>query len=255
MQQEALRTKLRTYIEEVKARNPSYSMRSLAKHIDVPAGNLSQFLAGKRNFSRDKFISIVELITVNPEERKELMSALMEETPEVPAKPRPEESDRLSEEEFLQLEEWYYFSVRTALSLSNAKSTSDWIAAKLGITIQEAEKALKVLFRLKLIQLNDKGEIVRTKKHLITPDSTKKSPKIGAHKNKIHGQHISRALKCLDVDPSLRDITWVNIPTNPEKLDRARELIRKFQDDMLDLLEDENTSELYRLTIQLCPMT
>jgi len=168
--------------------------------------------------------------------------------------PVPEEADRLSEEEFLELGEWYHFAVRTVLSLSTIRPEPEWIAGKLGIRIIEAEQALKVLFRLNLIKLSSDGSIVRTKKHLLTPDSTKRSPRIDAHKKKIHTQHIDRAKEALELDPSKRDITWVNIPTNPAKLDRARELIRKFQDEMLDLLEDEETSELYRLTIQLAPM-
>lgn len=253
MGQDSLRLHLKDQLESGQKKDPQYSLRSLAKGLGVPAGNLSLFLAGKRNFSKSTLIQIVERLTSDPEERKELLSQM--ETQETPPARPAQEADRLTEEEFLQLEDWHYFAVRTALSLSTNQSDPSWIAEKLGISNAEAEKVLKVLFRLKLIKLSPDGKIVRTKKHLLTPDSIQKEPRIDAHKKKIHAQHIQRALQALEVDPSRRDITWVNIPTNPKKIDRARELIRKFQDDMLDLLEDEESSELYRLTIQLAPMS
>lgn len=228
------------------------SLRALALELEVPAGNLSQFLSDKRNFSSATLTKIVEALTNDPEERKELLGT---ERKKLPVKKSSDEASRLSEEEFLELKEWYHFAVRTVLSLSTLKPDPKWIAEKLGIKPGEAEKALKILFRLNLIKLAPDGNIVRTKRHLLTPDSTRPTPKIDAHKRKIHTQHIERAKSALELDPAKRDITWVNIPTNPAKLERARELIRKFQDEMLELLEDDETSELYRLTIQLVPMT
>jgi uncharacterized protein (TIGR02147 family) len=130
-----------------------------------------------------------------------------------------------------------------------------WIAEKLGISAAEAERALKVLLKLDLLTYDKKGSLLRTKKHLLTPDSNKMDPDIHDLKLRIHEQHIHHALHSLrQHDSSERDITWVNIPSNPAKLDRARELIRKFQDDMISILEDDDRSEVFRLTVQLCPV-
>ncbi len=236
-------------------------MRSLARKINVPAGNLSQFLAGKRKFSSSTVELIARQITENPEERKDLLEEINRVHVETKKKTKSKntssdyEFSELSEEEFASLDEWYYYAVRTVLSLANPKYEVKWLAEKLNITLVKAEKALKLLFKLNLIQLAADGKIVRTKKHLKTPDSIKKNPKIHSVKSRIHRQHIEHALESLEThDPSKRDITWVNIPANSAKLDQAREIIRKCQDDLLALLEDDSTDEIYRLTIQLCPM-
>ncbi|MES2527001.1 MAG: TIGR02147 family protein [Bdellovibrionota bacterium] len=257
--QEKLRQSLVSYFERIRKVDSAFSMRSLAKKINVPAGNLSQFLAGKRKFSAMTVESIARQITNNPEERKNLLEEINRQHVEVVKKSKKTSSDyeyaELSEEEFLALDEWYHYAVRTVLSLSHPKYEVKWLAEKLNITQVKAEKALKLLFKLKLIALSPDGKIVRTKKHLKTPDSIRKNAKLHAVKTKIHRQHIDHAMYSLENhDPSKRDITWVNIPANSSKLDQAREIIRKCQDDLLTLLEDESTDELYRLTIQLCPM-
>lgn len=260
--QDRLRSSLNLYLQKAKEKNPSFSLRSFALQLDVPAGNLSQFLAGKRRFSSETMKAIAFKITDSPEERKNLLDSINEAELDNLRKLRSAASTSdydaaaLTAEEFCEIDEWYYYAVRTILSLKDPKYEIEWIARQLGITMTQAEKALKILFKYHLIELSSEARIVRTKKHLTTPDSTKKDPKTHAVKIKLHEQHIRHALESLNkYDVSKRDITWVNIPANPVKLDRARELIRKFQDDMLTLLEDEESSEVYRLTVQLCPLS
>jgi UV DNA damage repair endonuclease len=42
---------------------------------------------------------------------------------------------------------------------------------------------------------------------------------------------------------------------DPKKLSVAKELIRKFQDDLSDLLESGNQTEVYRLSTHLFPLS
>lgn len=260
--QQSLRHKLASYLEEVKRDNPSFSLRALAKKLEIPAGNLSQFLAGKRNFSAATIKSVVHAITKNPEERKDFLERINAAEIELKKAQQPPESTSnyeygtLTIDEFVQMKEWYYYAVRTALSLKDSQFGPDWLGQKLGISAEESKRALQLLFKFGLIKLLNDGSIVRTKKHLKTPDSVASDRRIIEQGQKIHQQHIEHTIRALkELPPKARDITWVNIPANPAKFDQARELIRKFQDDMLALMEDGDASELLRLTIQLCPIS
>ncbi len=260
-EQDLLRKQLKLHFEKSKSANPAFSLRSFARMIDVPHGSLSQFLSGKRNFSAPMLRAVVEKLTQNPEERKDLLEAINRkeiETLQAESKRSSTseyDSRTLTPEEFNSIDEWYVYAVRTVLSLSCAQSDVGWIAGELGISESEVQKALRTLFKLGLIKLNSKGQIQRTKKHIKTPDTIKKKSEIVKVLRKIHDQHLKHALHSLHAhDPSLRDITWMNVPTNPAKLDQAREIIRKCQDDILALLEDGETSVTYRLTVQLCPI-
>ncbi len=256
-----LRAIVADYINKVKLKNPRFSLRALATKLDIPPGNLSQFLAGKRNFSPENVKKIVHLVTDSPEERKNLLERINQKEIEDTRKGKEEvstsdyEASTLSEEEFFTMDEWYFYAVRTILSLKDARYDVEWLARNLGIPEAYAEKALNLLLKFGLLRVTNGGKIERTKKHLKTPDSVKKNPQIDAIKLRIHAQHLEHAQYSLkNHGPDIRDITWVNIPTNPKKLDQAREIIRKCQDDLLALLEDEEATEVYRLTTQLCPM-
>ena len=145
--------------------------------------------------------------------------------------------------------------VRTVLSLKNSLYETSWIARTLSIPEAYAEKAINQMLKLGLLRMSNGGVLERTKKHLRTPDSVKKNSKIDGAKRKVHTQHLDHAKYSLENHgPDARDITWLNLPANPRKINQARELIRKFQDDMVAFLEDDETEELYRLTVQLCPM-
>lgn len=256
-----LRLAVSDYIERTKAKNPSFSLRALALKLELSPGNLSRFLAGKRNLSAENTKRIVHLVCESPEERKNLLQQINQTETEanrkkIVAKPLIEsESATLTEDEFLILDEWYYFAVRTVLSLKNPRFETSWIAETLGIPQAYAERAINLMLQLGLLSMSNGGVLERTKKHLRTPDSVKKNPKIDGVKKKIHAQHLDHAKYSLENHgPDVRDITWLNLPANPRKINQARELIRKFQDDMVALLEDDETEELYRLSVQLCPM-
>lgn len=49
--QDKIRKQLKRYFEKAREADSSYSLRSLARMLEVPPGNLSVFFAGKRNFS------------------------------------------------------------------------------------------------------------------------------------------------------------------------------------------------------------
>ena len=259
--QDVLRERLKTHFEKSKSANPSFSLRSMARLLDLPHGSLSQFISGKRNFSTPMLRAVVEKLTPNPEERKDLLEAINRKEIEAIRKDAQKsststyDSRTLTTEEFNSIDEWYIYAVRTALSLSTAKPDVSWIAGELGISESDAQRALRTLFKLGLIELTAKGEIKRTRKHIKTPDTIKKKSEILKVLRSIHDQHLQHAILSLHShDSDLRDITWLNIPTNPKKLDQAREIIRKCQDDILALLEDDHTSVTYRMTVQLCPI-
>ena len=175
-----LRQAVTDYIERTKVKNPRFSLRALALKLDLSAGNLSRFLSGQRNLSAENTKRIVHLVCESPEERKNLLSLINQNELESQKKkvvvhaPLESDSSTLTEDEFLVLDEWYYFAVRTVLSLKNPRFETKWIAAALGIPEAYAEKAITQMLKLGLLCMTNGGVLERTKKHLRTPDSVKK---------------------------------------------------------------------------------
>jgi uncharacterized protein (TIGR02147 family) len=258
--QEFIRRRMRSDLEIIQQKNPGYSLRAFAKKLEIQASNLSAFLNGKRNLSKASLETVTRTIFTNPEERKYILARINESSAQVRRSEKElltvlADTSSLTEDEFLQLGDWYFYAIRTFLSLKKGPRTLEGLAEVLKLPLTRLEQALETLLRLGLITKAGNGTFHRTHKHIATPDSEKLSPKTHELKKRIHQQHIERALNSLmKDDPTIRDITWVNIPSDPKKLPQAREIIRKFQDDMILLLESEETSVPYRLTVQLVPV-
>ena len=258
--QEFIRRKIGAELETIQQKNPGYSLRAFAKKLEIQASNLSAFLNGKRNLSKASLETVTRTIFTNPEERKYILAKINETSAEVRRTEKErlavlEGTSALTEDEFLQIGDWYFYAIRTFLSLKKGPRTLEGLAEVLRLPLTRVDQALEKLLRLGLVIKTSDGVFQRTHKHIATPDSEKLSPKTHELKKRIHQQHIERALNSLmKDDPAIRDITWVNIPTDPKKLPQAREIIRKFQDDMILLLESDETSVPYRLTVQLVPV-
>ena len=52
-----------------------------------------------------------------------------------------------------------------------------------------------------------------------------------------------------------RDISSMTLAIDRKKLQKAKELINKFKDDMEELIESNNPDDVYNLSIQLFPLT
>lgn len=257
-EQQQLREKVWALLNEAKKKNPKYSLRAMAKKIDLSPGYLSSFLQGKKAISPQTMEKIVHSLIKSPEERKDLLEHLNFELIErlkVKSTTSNYGNRTLTNEEILLLNEWHYYALRSLVSLDEFKLDLHWISNKLGIGLDAVDQALNRLVDMGILRINN-GKVETTTQHLKTPDNTELNDEMLKAMNRVHANAIDHARNSLTKIPrSERDITWVNIPCDEAKLEKARELIRKFQDDMMAFLEDGgNKNQVMRLTIQLCPV-
>lgn len=257
-EQSFLKEKIVSHFDAAKARNPSYSLRSMARFLGIPAGNLSLFLRDKRAFSFETIEKITYKICKTPEERKDVLeyinSLMVQELRNLTI--TNHDYVTLSEEEFIQLDNWYYFAFRSLLHLKDFRLDLNWISKRLNIKVEEVQDAMKKLVSMGLITIDENNKVTSSARHLRTPDTNIQKPEVLLVGRKIHKQSLEQSKQSIEEVPlELRDITWVNIPTDTKRIEKAREIIRKFQDDMIHLLEDGDAEEVYRLCIQLYPIT
>jgi len=121
----------------------------------------------------------------------------------------------------------------------------------LGISIVRTEQALKRLIVLGLFTRDEKGNLSRSKKSYRTTDDV-----VSVSMKKHHEQSLELAKESLHRDDiSKRDFTTVTMAIDVKKIASAKELIRKFQDDLSDLIETDDQTEVYRLGVQLFPLS
>ena len=126
-----------------------------------------------------------------------------------------------------------------------------WIADRIGLPKKKVIVSIVTLKRLKIIE-EVNGSLSRKHSNYRTSDDIKNIALKKSHHETL--QLASNALDFYSIE--LRDFTWPTLPFDLKKIKEAKEIIRKFQDEFMELTqENAEFSEVYRLSIQLFPLT
>jgi len=255
-EQATLQKLLRDRLAEAQVTNPRYSLRAFSKKVGVHFATLSAILNGKRIVSRKIATRIADTLNLDPQERAELLALFPEAKTKlkgtiVTGEAKKANYSKLSEQQMKIAGEWEHFAIRSLLQCENFESSAEWIAKRLNLTVPRTQLVLDRLVALGLVSVDENGRFHHSSENFSTFDHP-------SHEiiQKSHDETLSLARTSLYRDSGdLRDFTSVTVPVNPEKMVQAKELIRKFQDDLCDLLEEGKRTEVYRLSIQLFPLT
>jgi len=248
-QQTKIQKILHSRYTELKSKNSSYSIRSFAKKVGVTPGTLSLVMLGKRNVSEKMAAQISDNLLLDPQERAQVLGKFLEKKTT-----RTDEADyvKITSDQFSVVGEWQHFAILNLIKTKNFKSDVSWIADRLGLSIKKVTDALARMERLGLILYDEKGTIKRASSKYRTPDDV-----ASLSMRKSHHETLDLAHNCLDtLTVDERDFTWVTFAFDPNRMKEAKALIRKFQDEFLDIVQDKSDmTEVYRMAIQLIPLT
>lgn len=235
---------LNSKLDQIRKRNPRFSVRAFSKRVNISSGRISELLNGQRALSRYYAERISAGLKFEEHETKELFSLVT--TPG--RKLFPERT--LLEQELALLDSWEHYAVLNLLNLKDFESDPNWMAKRLGITVQNVLRSLQVLSSLQLISYKN-GRYVRAQNALTTSCDIPSEALQNAHLHDLH-----KAQEMLRKTPvELRDYSSMAMAINPKNIKKAKELIEHFQDRMARLLEDGEKTEVYGMNIQLYPMT
>lgn len=253
-EQLAIQTLLRSHLVELQSKNPQYSLRSYAGKVGVHVGALSSIINGKRNVSRDLAERIARRLLIDPQKRSELLELFPERKRKLKTDSSQTVTPRYLELEatkFKMIAEWEHYAV---LSLMNTKDFQDdfqWISNRLGITEARSIEVIKRLLDVGLIKRNENDKLVRTQVSVRSSDDT-----VNLSLRKSHESTLDLARESLNRDGiHERDFGYVTMAIDPRNISVAKEMIRKFQDELSEVLESGNQTEVYRFSTQLFPMT
>lgn len=254
-EQIAIQNLLQKKLADAQSINPSYSLRSYALKLGVHVGALSHILNGKRNVSYKLAERITSRLLLDPQERSEVLRLF-------PVKKEMQKlnSDyytfepkylELNAAQFKVISEWEHLAILSLLNCKDFLSDINYISKRLGITLSKSKQAVDRLVRLELLKVNTDGKLVRSEKPYRTIDDV-----ADISIKKHHNESLDLAKRSLYSDSiNDRDFTTITFAIDKRKLSAAKEMIRKFQDDLSELLECGQQTEVYRLSVQLFPLT
>ncbi|MGZ3788238.1 MAG: DUF4423 domain-containing protein [Bacteriovorax sp.] len=227
-------------------RNPTYSLRALSRDLGIGLGSLSEAMNGKRELSKKNFEKALDKMLLS-EDQKEVLRSNQSKL-KVPLE--TESRDLLDENTFRLIADWHYLAILNLAKIQNNSAKPRWVAERLGIALDEAKEALKRLKKLGLLDIHG-DKLVRTTRPLTT---TSDIPSMAIRKHHLGNLRLAeRAL--FEEAVERREFGSITMPTNPERLKKAKELLLKTRVKIGELLDQGETSEVYTLSFQLFPLT
>ena len=250
--QELLVHKINQLLVDSQVANPRFSLRALAKKLDLPVSTLSELRSGKRPISPKLAFKIAQYVTLTTSERETIDDFVNHQANRkdlVRLKNRA--YTQLSSDQFSVIGDWVPFAILSLIKTKGFVNKPSWIAKRLGVSEAKVEQALNSLLRLELIRATSKGGLERTKKNLTTTDDV-----ASLAIRKAHIQNLELAQNAIQtVSVEDRDFTSITMAIKKSRLKEAKEIVRAFRDQLADFLTAKDADEVYRLSIQLFPMT
>jgi len=194
---------------------------------------------------------IADRLLLDPQERSELFSQFRMLRYQSELEGQTEEYRLLSAAQFRVVGEWEHFAVLSLMRTKDFKSSADWISERLGLTSARVRDVIQRLVSVGMVELAADGELKRVSSQYRTTDDI-----ADLSLRKSHHQSLELARNSLERDSvSGRDHTWVMFAMDPKKLGMAKEKIRRFQDELSELVEAGDQTEVYRLSMHFFPLT
>src|SRR5581483_2789392 len=157
----------------------------------------------------------------------------------------------LANDQFHVISEWYHFAILSLAETSDFRPDPQWIAGRLNIKVADAQAALARLERLRMIATDSHGAMKPTGVKHQAPDEVR-----ALATRKAHLQNLDLANRSLERDAvAERDFTAITMAIDVAKLPIAKRMIREFRDQLSKLLENDARSEVYKLCVQLIPVS
>jgi uncharacterized protein (TIGR02147 family) len=240
-------------------KNPRYSVRAFAKALGIDAGALSRVLAGKQIPSFKLAQQILTQLDFTPEQEQDFLASIAHIQRErglqrlSPVFKNFEEKliqHDLSIELYRVIADWYHVAILELTYIEGFKSDTKWIASQLGISQAEAKLSIERLLNLELLKVED-GKLVKSTEQLSTTDKNITTPAL----KKNQKQFLEKAIESLENDPiEERNMTSMTMAIDPEKLPKAKEMIRNFNKTLCEFLESGKRKRVYNLGIALHPI-
>lgn len=231
-------------------KNPLYSMRRFARMLGVSPATISETLNGKRRLSQRTILKLVAKLSLDPSQKHILLHKLTGPSSRKKTFQQSSTFLRMGAKEFEPISEWYYFAILSLSETSDFSPNPHWIAKRLNIRPEQAKRSLHKLFANGYMKRGTDGKVEVT--HQIARVSNSKDPTL----TRYNKQGLRLAAIALDESNEVqRAFSSMTMAIDIENLPAARDLIRRFRHELSNMLEHGNKTEVYRLGIQLFPLS
>lgn len=257
-------TILTALLQQRQKKNSSYSKSALARDMGISQPLLSLIFGKRRVLTTAQAKRASILLKLSPEDEKELVESTLRTEgnkrieKQLEAQKQRLDSNRMKEldfDQFSALAQWFHMPLLALVSTKSFRRDYQWIARKIGITVEEAKEGVERLLRLGMIVENAKGDL-KLSRDRVDLQPKKSEVAVRAH----HTQMMRLAEDTMKSQTEQqqwlrRDISSLSMAVDSSKLPEAKVLIQKFREELAALMTEGNVNEVYQFNVQLFPIT
>lgn len=253
---------LRDAYKELKKTTRHFSFRYFAKAAGFKSPNyLKLIMDGERNLSQNGIIKFCNGLKLNKGEREffeNLVHLNQSKTDEeknlyyrrLTSSKKYIDARGLEKEQYDYYSKWYYVAVRELVGMPDFKDDPKWIAAKLenNITAKEAEKAIELLIKIKLLKRDEDGTLKQVDSSITTGPEVKSLAVANFHR-----EMLKKAADSIEkIPPQYRDISSLTIPVSKDTLEEVKTKVQQFRKELHAFLaEQKDFDAVYQFNFQL----
>lgn len=225
-------------------KNKSYSLRAFARDLGVQAATLSHIMKRKRVPSPDFKEKVYAALKLSIDQRNYLNS-------------KSDEVFQFTKKEldvFLSLSDWYYDGIIELIRTKGFESDIEYVAKRLGITIEAADSAVKRLQQLGLLKKMPNKTWTATNENTLVYGGDQTTFAL----QKLQRKLMEKAIDSLENVPKKdREQASMTMAINKRDLPEAKKRIKEFHQELCKYLQRPNrdADEVYQLVTTLYPLT
>ncbi len=260
------RAYLKDYFAFKKAQNNGFSLKVIADRAGFKARDyILRVMNGTRNLSQSGCFKLSEALHLSEKETSYFINLVAFNQAETPREKeffylkmaeicKYGQHQKIRQDQFEYFSEWYYSVLRSILPVIDFKDDYAAIGKFLSppLTAVQAEKAIRFLLDLGLLNRDDAG-----KYHVATPQLTAGDAVHSVAMTRFHKQSLELAQHALErYTAEERDITGVTMSLSQQGFEKIREEIAAFRKRAMCIAEqDKNEERAFQLNMQLFPLS
>jgi uncharacterized protein (TIGR02147 family) len=271
---------LKKFFNAKRRSNPLYSIRALARDLELSASYVSRILKGEKPFPARRFQQISKALGLDDIGQRLLAQAVLEEKASTQAQrmgsaalrssqslgtPTGKISRASKKPNFVEYEDLPHvarsllespcaLALLDLVTCRDFQANESWIAQRLGSTSAQVRVALKLLFDLDLLNESNGTWVKKSKKmRLPTPASNRWVREY--HKNSMKRAIDELEKKFSNADFEKRSIASISFAANMNNFNRAKQRLIEAMYEVAEILAEGDCGEVFQLNWQLFPLT
>ena len=242
-------------------KNGAYSLRAFARDLDMSPSRLCEVLKYNEGLSTARAGTLAQKLKLRSREREFWMNLNLAQHGRSPksrelAKKRlvelrhAEKIKQIREDQFQVISEWYHGALMELPQIKGFEDNPNWMAARLGISVDQVEAGIEKLLKLQLLAKDENGQLISP-----TVASGVMTEIPSAAIRKAHRQLLERASdSLLNVPMNAREFNSMIIAIPDLEMPRFRREIQQFMNTFYREIGSEEKTAVYALAIQFFPL-